>query len=358
MKIISRYILRHFFQIFALAVIAFLGLYLIVDFFEKVGHMVEHHFSPIDAGLYFLCKTPMIINQGIPMAVLLAAVITLGILKRSRELIAFKAAGIGAGLYAGPIMGAALLLCIVQFAADETMARPLSRKAQELWRQGGSKDKSPISWVQENVWYRGYNIFYHIRLYDQKARTMDKVSLLFMGPQFKLLRRVDAKKLRWTGQAWLAEEGHILDFTDPDVEQEWFKERTLDLREKPEDFASLDTLPEQLSWLDLLHYSRKIREEGYNSASYEVELNYRAAFPLTTFILALLGVSIALRRNPHDGMALNTGAALLVAFVYLTVLQIGCSLGTAGALPPIIGVWSANVIFLALATFLWITHCE
>jgi lipopolysaccharide export system permease protein len=358
MKIISRYVLRHFFQIFALGLIAFIGLYLIVDFFEKVGHIVEHHFSAIDAGLYFLYKTPMIMNQGVPMAVLMATVITLGILKRNRELIALKTAGIGAGVYAGPIMGAALLLCIVQFASDETMARPLNRKAQEIWQQGGSKGKSPISWVQENVWYRGHNIFYHIRLYDQKALTMDKVSLLFMGPQFKLMRRVDARRLRWTGEGWLAEEGHILDFTNPDVDQEWFQERMLDLREKPEDFSGLDTLPEQLNWLDLLHYSMKIREEGYNSASYEVELNYRAAFPLTTFILALLGVSIALRRKLHDGMAWNTGAALLVAFVYLTVLQIGCSLGTAGALPPIIGVWSGNLIFLALAAFLWITHCE
>jgi lipopolysaccharide export system permease protein len=358
MKIISRYVLRHFFQIFALAAVAFLGLYLIVDFFEKVGHMVEHHFSPVDAGLYFLCKTPMIINQGIPMAVLLATVITLGILQRSRELIAIRAAGIGSGLYAGPIIGAALLLCIFQFAADETISRSLNRKAQEIWQQAGSKGKSPISWVQENVWYRGYNIFYHIRLYDQKAQTMDKVSLLFMGPRFKLIRRLDAKKLRWTEQGWLAEDGHILDFADPDVEQEWFKERLLDLREKPKDFASLDTLPEQLNWLDLLRYSRKIREEGYNSSSYEVELNYRAAFPLTTFILAFLGISIALRRSLHEGMALNAAAALLVAFLYLTVLQIGCSLGTAGALPPIIGVWSGNVIFLALATYLWITHCE
>ena len=43
MKIIPRYVLKHFLPIFALAISGFVGIYLIVDFFEHVDQMLENN---------------------------------------------------------------------------------------------------------------------------------------------------------------------------------------------------------------------------------------------------------------------------------------------------------------------------
>jgi len=356
MKIIPRYILRHFFPIFGLALSAFVGLYLIIDLFEKVGDILEKEPSFSQTVSYFLCKTPFIITQGIPMAVLLGTLITLGILKRNRELIALRAAGVSPRLYALPIVITALLLSIADFGLAELVARPLNQKAQVIWDEGIRQHQPSVYWAQENVWYRGKTAIFQIHLYDIKQQTLERVSLYYIDSQFRLIERVDSRRIRWHDDHWVAEDGVILRFDGQDYEQQAFTEKELALPETPKDFATLETVPQDLSWLNLYRYVNKVRQEGYNSAAYEVELYQRLALPLTALILSLLGITIALRQGIHGGIALAVGTGLVLGSIYLAVLQIGSSLATAGLLPPLVGVWAADVIFLALAGYLWITE--
>ncbi|MHC1743165.1 MAG: LPS export ABC transporter permease LptG [Syntrophobacteraceae bacterium] len=356
MKIIPRYILKNFLPVFVLSMVAFLGLYLIVDFFEKIDELLEKNVMPQDALAYFLFKTPFIAMQGLPLMTMLAALISLGILRRNRELVALQSVGVSATRYTGPIVAAACFIAAVHFGFGETVARTLNQKAQLIWQQQVQRKKVSLTWMQENVWYHGQNVIYQVRLHDRKRQTLEKVSLFFLDDQFKLVQRIDARRLRWDEGVWLAEEGLVLRFSGAETQQEWFDQRKLELSETPDDFSSLATLPEDLGWLDLYEYTRKIRHEGYNALPYEVELHLRMASSFTTIILALVGIFIALRQGLHGGIAVSTGIGLVVAFIYLTTLHLGCSLATANILPPFIGVWSANILSSAVAAFLWMTE--
>ncbi len=356
MKIVPRYILKHFLPIFALCMVAFLGLYLIVDFFEKIDELLEKRVAPQDALSYFFLKTPFIALQGIPLMTMLASLIALGILRRNRELVALQSVGVSATRYTGPIVLAAAAIAVLHFGFGETVARSMNQRAQMIWQQEVQRKKPALTWMQENVWYHGRNVIYQIRLHDRKQRTLEKVSLFFLDDQFRLVGRIDARRLRWETDGWLAENGLLLRFSGAETQQEWFTERKLDLEETPEDFSSLATLPEELGWLDLYEYTRRIVREGYNAIPYQVELHLRMASSFTTIILALVGIFIALRQGLHGGIAVSTGIGLLIAFFYLAMLHLGCSLATANLLPPFIGVWSANILFSALAVLLWMTE--
>jgi lipopolysaccharide export system permease protein len=354
MKIIPCYVLRHLLPIFLLALLAFVGLYLIIDFFEKVDDLLEKHVPLEEILRYFLYKTPLVAVQGIPMSLLLATLITLGILKRNREIIAFKASGVHTIRYAGPIIVAALVIAALHFGIGETLARNLNQKSQIIWQEYVQKRRQALSWSQENVWFHGLSVIYQIRVYDRKLQTLEKVSLFFLDDQFRLTERLDTRRLRWEGSGWIAEDGLLLRFSGQDIHQERFDTRPLELHETLDDFSSLATLPEELDWLDLYHYMQKIRKEGYNSVPYEVELNVRAAAPVTTLILTLLGITLALRQGLHGGIAAGIGIALLAASFYMALTHVGSSLALAGILPPFVGVWSGNMIFGSLALYLWL----
>lgn len=356
MKIIPRYLLRHFFPVFLLALTAFVGLYLIVDLFEKVGDILEKEPSPLQTLTYFLYKSPLIVTQGIPMAALLGTLITLGILKRNRELVALRAAGVSPRLYAAPLVLAAVVLSVVDFGLAEIVARPLNQQAQVIWDRGIRGHQPTVYLAQENVWYRGKKAIMQIHLYDVKREILEKVSLYYLDSQFQLTERIDSRRIRRQNGRWVAEDGVVLRFNGHDYAQQVFSAKVLDLPETPEDFATLETVPQELSWLSLFHYVRKVRAEGYNSAAYEVELHQRLAMPLTTLILTLLGITIALRQGIHGGIALAVGTGLVLGSVYLTVLQVGSSLAVAGLLPAVVGVWAADIIFFALAGYLWLTE--
>lgn len=356
MKIIPRYILRHFFPIFALSLSSFTGLYLVIDFFEKIDNMLEKNLSLVDTFSYFLNKTPFIAAQGIPVAVLLASLITLGLLKRNRELIALEAAGVKSITYVTPIIAAAFVISLVHLVAGETVSRTMNQESQRIWKEQVQLRKAPISWGQENVWYHGQDVIYQIRLYDKRNQTLEKVSLFFLDNQFRLVERLDAKRFRWENSKWIAEGGLALKFNDSGTDQQWFNERVLNLQETPSDFSGLETIPEELPWMDLYDYAKKIRQEGYNSIPYEVDLHMRIAFPFTTLIVAVLGIIIAMRQGMHGGIALGVGIALLVTCLFFAVQQLGYALATAGILPPLVGVWAGNVIFAAAAVYLWLSN--
>ena len=93
-------------------------------------------------------------------------------------------------------------------------------------------------------------------------------------------------------------------------------------------------------------------QEGYSALRYQVDWHLRLAFPLTGTILALLGLGIAMHLGHRGGIAIGVGIGIMVTGLYLTAIQVGGSLGTAGILPPYLAVWSSNVLFGALGLWL------
>jgi lipopolysaccharide export system permease protein len=352
MKIIPRYVLKQFLSILGVALFAFLGLYLVIDFFEKIDSLLSKEVLLSDSFQYFVFRMPLILSQGIPVSVLLATLISLGILSRNREIIALRASGVGAASYAAPILVTSILLGMLHFGISETVARPLNHRAEEIWQKKVEKRLNPMGWSKENVWFRGKDLIYQIRVYDQRSLTLERVSIYFLGNDFSLIRRLDAKRVRWAGNRWIAEDGMAMQVHGSDSRASRFVAQDLDVAETPEDFKTLETIPQELNWLDLYSYIGKLRQEGYTAVRYQVDWHLRLAFPLTGAILSLLGLAIAMHLGHRGGIAAGVGIGIVVAGLYLTAIQVGGSLGTAGIVPPYLAVWSSNVLFGALGLWL------
>lgn len=354
MRIIPAYVLRHFLPVFALSMFGFVGIYLIVDFFERADSMLSSGVQFHTVYTYFLYKIPLIVTQGIPMASLLSAIIALGLLKRNRELIAMETAGVNPAYYVSPIVMSAFVLALVHFSVAEFAARPLNPKIDEIWLVNVEHQK-PSPWMNlENIWYRDENTIYQIRAYDRHENVMRIASIFFLDSGFRIAQRIDAKSVTWTDHGWLAEDGLSIGFENGNISQQRFDRKELNLNVSPKDFSTVQTLPDNLSWTDLYRYVVKIESEGFSSTPYRVDLHMRLALPLATFILTLLGILVAMRQGLHGGIAAGAGISLCVAFTFLAISNVGSSLSSAGALPPCLGVWAGNIIFSAVLYYFWI----
>lgn len=353
MKIITRYVLRHFAAVFGLALFGFGGIYLVVDFFERLDDIMEKKAAVPDAVLYFACKVPAILIQGIPMAVLLASLIGLGLLQRNREIIALRAAGLRARVYAGPMVAASVGLALVTFGAGETLGRSLNHKAETLWRERIDKKGAPLGFVQENVWYRGDDFFLQARTYDAKTRVFQGISIYFLDENFRLRRRLDAQRLLWTGSEWKAERGSVLEWEGATARHRGFEAVEVPVELDPKDLAMAATLPEDLRWDDLYAYARKLKDEGYNAVPYRVELHTRVATAFAAVILGIIGVSLSLHLGHRGGIALGITMGLGLTFFYLVLFQTGASFARSEMLPAAVGVWAPNLLFAAVGAALW-----
>jgi hypothetical protein len=84
---------------------------------------------------------------------------------------------------------------------------------------------------------------------------------------------------------------------------------------------------------------------------YGVEIHKKFALAVACFVFVLLGAPIALR-FPRGGVGLVLGVSIIVFGLYYVALTFGQSLGTRGVVAPALAMWSANVLFGALAAVL------
>jgi len=77
-----------------------------------------------------------------------------------------------------------------------------------------------------------------------------------------------------------------------------------------------------------------------------LEFHSKLALPLANLVLVLLAAAMALRYGRSTGLAL--GMSVVLALAYYGAFFLGRSLAGIGALPPELGAWGANLLFLGL----------
>ena len=86
-------------------------------------------------------------------------------------------------------------------------------------------------------------------------------------------------------------------------------------------------------------------------ATYEVEIQKKFALAAACIVLALAGAAIALR-FPRGGIGLVFGASLVVFTAYYASIVTGEALADRQVMSPLVAMWMANALFLAVAMLL------
>ena len=95
------------------------------------------------------------------------------------------------------------------------------------------------------------------------------------------------------------------------------------------------------------------RKKGSDSINIiEVAKHTRYSYPMATFILTLIGVSLSSRKT-KGGMGLHLGVGLGLSFSYILFQTIASTFAVNGNVPPFIAVWIPNVLYAGIAFYLY-----
>ena len=138
------------------------------------------------------------------------------------------------------------------------------------------------------------------------------------------------------------------------VNEQIFKGAVLDtmLEFKASEFGVRENKIESMQTPELNKFIADETLKGSSSIPYyEVEKYGRTAFPFATFVLTLIGVSVASRRV-RGGIGWHIGLGLTISFAYILFMQVSTTFATNGSLPAFAAVWTPNLIFTVLALFM------
>src|SRR6266566_680719 len=313
------------------------------------GDILRNHVSPLTVGEYLLNVTPFFLYNITHLSILLAVLITFGLMQRSNEITAIKATGISIYRVIVPVLLAACIFAVGLFFFDQFYL-PRANKRQDALRNQ-IKGKPPQTYLNpDRKWIFGQNYkIYFYQLFDSDRNQFGNLSAFQFDPAtFQLTRRVYADRAHWEErlQRWVCTQGWerslrgsaIQDFHTFDVAT------FAAISEPPYYFKKEVRQSSEMNYEELRRYIRDLQQSGFDVVRLRVQLYEKFAFPLITLVMAVLAVPFSLSTGKRGALA-GVAAAVGIAVIYTTVFRLFESMGNVSQLPPILAAWAPDLIF-------------
>lgn len=356
LSILDKYILKQIIEMFLMGVFVFTSIIFASDTFITLIKQISLYGIPFKVALIMIIlNLPTVFVMTIPMGVLLSTVMTLNRLSLSSEITVMRACGIGLNRIAKPIFIFALVMAICSFMMNETIV-PASTKQ--------SKDLALWALMQKNIPEGKQNfVFKELKNKNElkrlfyvgfcKNKILNNVTVLDISKDDSI-QILQARYGKTSPEGWdfskgaiytIAENGNILNTT-------FFEESTaqfgLDLKKQLE-----KNIAKEHNFLQLLTYiqtNSTLEKEQRNG--YLIELYDKIALPITTIVLVLVGVPLAItppRVRYNRGFLFS----ILIIFFYYLIRALSLSFGEAGSLIPILAAWAPNIILASIGSLLY-----
>jgi LPS export ABC transporter permease LptF/LPS export ABC transporter permease LptG len=357
-QLIDFYLLKNFLFYFAMLLAGFLVLFEAFNFFELLDDIAQHRTSVGDVFTFFLYLSVYLFYQLAPLASLVAVLVTLGIMAKNNELVAFKAAGISLYRITLPLVAAGLCLALGLVMLDDAYL-PYANQRQDALRNLIQGRPAQTFYQPQRSWIIGTDArVYNYQLFDPDRSLFGRLSIFEMDPEtFSLRRRIYAERARWVpeDQQWVLSSGWVRNFPSiGGVTYQPFAEQPFaELREPPSYFRREIRQGHQMSWRELRGYINQLARAGFDVARLSVQLHRKFAFPLIAPIVMLLAVPFSIlvgTRGAIGGLALGVGLAM----IYWAASALLEALGAVGQLPPLMAAWTPDAAFLFVALYFFL----
>jgi len=277
LSILSRYIAKAYLRMLFLCIGAFIAIYQVVDFMEKIARFTRSGGHWYHIALFFISKTPEIINQAAPLAVLMATLLTLGTLSMNSELTAMRSCGVSLARISAPILSIALLVSIMSLLLGELVV-PRSYAQRSYIQEVLIEKKSPSAYFrQHNIWHREEGAILRASLFDPAKGELKGITFWELQPgTTQPGRRTDASSGILEPRGWVFRDAVVREFQAGEISKtSKFAELGVALKLKPDDLKVLGKYSDSMTIIELNRYCKKLKAGGYDPTRYLAQMHSR-----------------------------------------------------------------------------------
>ena len=354
LKIIDKYILKRYLVTFSVMLLMFIPIGIVIDVSEKVNRMIENKVPFKEIALYYLDFTIYFANLLFPIFLFLSVIWFTSKLANNTEIIAILSSGISFSRFMRPyIIGATIIsvfaLIMSIFLVPSASAGFKSFRYKYLIGNGQNE-------VRDNS-----DVFRQISkdeyIYVSSFNDQSKMAFNFSMEKFegdKLKYKLSASRIKFNPKDSTYT---IFNYTKRkvgilnDIIEKGEKKDTVfsfDL----DDLTPVVYIAETLPLNELNKFIEKERERGSsNINTYLVVLYKKYSIPVSAFILTIIAVSVSSMKR-RGGMGMNLAIGIILAFGFVFLDKVFGVLAEASTAPPLLAVWTPNILFGVLAIFL------
>jgi LPS export ABC transporter permease LptG/LPS export ABC transporter permease LptF len=368
-QLVDMYVLSSFLNYFLLWLATFVFMAQVYNFFELLGDIVAHKIPLSTVFTYLLFLAPKLIYDTLPISVLVAVLVTYGIMTKNNEITAFKACGVSLYRLAMPVLLVSALFSVALFAFDFYYVPQANVKQDALRNQ--IKGKAPQTYLRPDrkwIFGNGSRIFYY-KVFDKDENVMGGVSVYELDPKtFHLTRWISADRAEWKRpiNSWIFQNGWVCDFKDlsgVDARRalsssgscsnfrRYQAETFAELTETPNWFLKEVVLDTQMNFIDLERYIAELKQSGFDTVKLQVRFFRKFSVPLFALIMAMLAVPFSFLVGNRGAMA-GIGMSLGVMIAYEGLGTLFEKMGDVALLPPALAAWAPDTLFALTGLYL------
>ena len=349
-------LLRSFFYILG----GFTTLFIIITLFQLLNAITKHNIEWVIVANYLFFLLPLIANYMMPMAALVAVMITFGVLQKTSQVVALKASGQSIYRLAAPAIIISLLLGGFVFINQDYImpfTNPRQNNLRAVIRSG--QEPAQTFYQKKNQWMFGHHArIFNYAYFNPTTNTFAELNVIDLVKQpFGISRRLFATRAIWDehNQVWIFQEGWERRFNQEKlIAFETFKERRFDLSEKASYFRQELRGSQSLTFADLRRQIIELSQAGFDVTDLRIALQSKMAFPLTCLIMVLVGLPFSFsvgKRGALYGVAIG----IAIGLAYWGTIGLFEQMGRYEVLPPLLAAWGPNLLFGAGGIYLFLT---
>ncbi len=364
LSILDKYVLRQISEIFIFGILVFTSIIFASDTFTTLIKQISNYGMPVKvAFMLILLNLPAIIVMSIPISVLFATVMSVNRMCLASELTVLRACGVSINRIAKPIFIFATVATVITFFINETIVPVTTQQSRYLamWsitqrHVPDGKKNFTLKELKNGIELK--RMFYVENCEDEEFHN---VSILDVSTP-KTIQIVQAKRGTAVEKGWLFKDAsaYTISTKGKNLSTSWFEETTVDFgAEVKKSLLSGDqgsthnffelfkmVMTDNLKTINGQPLSEEDRIESI------ISLWDKTAFPVTSIVLVLLGVPLAItppRVRYNRGFLFS----ILIIFFFYLIRAFSISFGESGVLVPILAAWLPNIIIGLIGIILY-----
>ncbi len=353
-KKIDQYVLKQFFTILIMALLAFITIFIIVDLIENIDRFIDNDVPGDIISKYYIYSIPWYINIALPMSVLLATVFSIGLMAKRNEWTAMKASGISLYRIAIPLILSGFLISGASYVLENQFVSWGNEKRFDIEREyvkrKARKSINKPKRIMKDVFLQKQESL-HISLatYRTRQQSAEGINMVLLDSGI-VFQRLDAQRMSYIDSLsmWAVRDYSLRTFDSTGHETSVHisdGDTLLALNFVPEDIAQRFKSPEELNFNELDKRIEILQDNGVNTRRWEVVQQFKISFAFTNLIVMLFGLPLVVMKM-KGGLTFGAGMSVFVIFTYYALIKFGQSLGFKGILEPILSAWMGNIIFI------------
>ncbi|WP_456416213.1 LPS export ABC transporter permease LptG [Thiolapillus sp.] len=309
MRIIDRYIIVTVIKATLMTLLALTILAFVLALVEEIEDVGRGDYNSWHALVVAACSTPRFVYESFPVSALIGALLGLGGLAASGELVAMRAAGMSSRQILFAVIKGGLLLMVLVVIVGDGIGPVTEQYGNQLKLE---KQKKQITFSSRNgFWAKDGNAIVNIRQVSVAGELRD-VTIYELSADQQLQTITRAVSGQYDFGRWVLAEVRQSKLDAMQVHTSRSQWLAWDSLVDPSVLSGALINPLMLPAWDLWEQIQNLKIRGQNAAAYEVTFWGKIAIPLTTIAMLVLAVPMVMsgNRTTTAGQRVFTGAML------------------------------------------------